>query len=342
MQLENGRAPALWAVILFFVLSQCLAEPLCLFTRSTDGVSVPANEQSALGSVHLKGLKYCTTSREISNTGIGPKVTIIQPNKNNLRRFRPRAFPNLNFRALRLSNRLPPTPVASAALTAFYEGVTLLIANGDLQSAPNPHLFTIAYGAFRLTVSSLGTPVLKPVLRDWCSLMAEWASRGWTQLYDVYLVDEATGFTMAVSFYLANAEYIPHQLLPSKRSSSPPSLDRRADPPLTPIKFTPLSYITPVQVAAAFLEDFYDLIAWKIETGTWSAQGLLHSVIFARWNFRLSFFCYAEPVPWDFIQGFAIHMSEMAVRGWTGAYEATYEARRASGIVFVSVKMMLA
>ena len=343
MQLEDGGALALWTAILLFMLSQCLAEHSCFIARPTYSTLTSVNEQSAFESVPLEGLKSCTISRGASNTIINSQVTENKLNRNNLRQSRPRAITSLTFKALRMSNGLPPIPIASAALMAFYESVNSLIASGDWHSAPNPHLFTIAYGAFRLTVSSLGFPVLKPALQDWCSLMREWASRGWTQLYDVYLVDEATGITMAVSFHLADNAAAPRQL-PSKRSPSPPSLDlqkRTNNPPFLPVKFTPLSYITPAHVAAAFLEDFYDLIALKIETGFWSAQGVFHSVTFARWNFRLSFFCYAEPVPWEFIQGFAIHMSELAVRGWTGAYEATYGARKATGLVLVSVKLAL-
>lgn len=334
-------ALALWAVILLFMLSQCLAEPLRLFAGPTNRALASANEQSAFEPVPFEGLKYRTTSRELSNAIVNSKVTNDQSAGNNPRRFRRRAIASLNFRAIRMRNRLPPIPVAITTLTAFYEGVTSLIDSGDWHSVPNPHLFTIAYGSFRLTVSSLGFPVLKPALLYWCSLMTEWASRGWTQLYDVYFVDDATGITMAVSFYLVEAEHVPRQL-PSKRSSSqPPALNKRAIDTLNPIRFTALSYITPVQVAAAFLEDFYDLIALKIETGFWSAEGLLHSVTFARWSFRLSFSCYTEPVPWDFIQWFAIHMSERAVNGWTGLYEATFESNRASGFMLVSVKLTL-
>lgn len=108
---------------------------------------------------------------------------------------------------------------------------------------------------------------------------------------------------------------------------------------LRPIKFQHLALITPAQLAAPYLEDFYDSIALRIETGFWNAVSPLHFITFRRWNFQLSFYSYAEAVPWDFIQNFVIEMSEYAAKGFTSSYEATFGAMKATGAVFVSVTL---
>lgn len=110
---------------------------------------------------------------------------------------------------------------------------------------------------------------------------------------------------------------------------------------LLPIRFHHLTLIAPVNIAAPFLEDFYDSIALRIETGFWNAVSPLHFITFRRWNFQLSFYSYAEAVPWDFIQNFVIEMSEYAAKGFTSSYEATFGATKATGAVFVSVTLRL-
>ena len=105
-------------------------------------------------------------------------------------------------------------------------------------------------------------------------------------------------------------------------------------------KFHVTATITPVMVAAQYLEDFYDLIALKIETGYWNGVPPMHSLVLTRWNYQLKFFCYAAPIPWEFIQEVAIEMSEWAVRGFTAQYDAVYKAVDQFGKeIFVSVVM---
>lgn len=110
---------------------------------------------------------------------------------------------------------------------------------------------------------------------------------------------------------------------------------------LLPLNFQHMAFIGPTHVAALFLEDFYDTIALKIETGFWTAMSPRHFVIFERWNFHLSFYSYAEVVPWDFIQNFVIEMSDYATKGFTSAYEATFGAKKATGEVYVTVVLKL-
>lgn len=110
---------------------------------------------------------------------------------------------------------------------------------------------------------------------------------------------------------------------------------------LRSIKFRALSFLTPTMVAAQYLEDFYDLIALKIETGFWGNQGPLHYVTFERWNFQLSFSSYAQAVPWDFIYNLALEMSDYAQKGFTPIFEQTFAAETPAGHVYVNVVFKL-
>lgn len=110
---------------------------------------------------------------------------------------------------------------------------------------------------------------------------------------------------------------------------------------LLPLHFQHLASISPISTASLFLQDFYDSIALKIETGFWGAVSPRHLVIFERWNFQLMFHSHAEAVPWDFIQNFVIEMSDYAAKGFTSAYDARFGAMKAAGEVYVSVTLRL-
>ncbi|KAL8790747.1 MAG: hypothetical protein Q9195_006225 [Heterodermia aff. obscurata] len=133
----------------------------------------------------------------------------------------------------------------------------------------------------------------------------------------------------------------------TKASKLPARNFKPRTPPLSIIpkvftleKFHVTATLTPVLWAARFLEDFYDLIALKVETGVWNSVPPVHSLVLTRWNYRLKFFCYAAPIPWDFIQEVAIEMSEWAAKGFTAQYDAVYKAVDQFGKeIFVSVAL---
>ena len=136
--------------------------------------------------------------------------------------------------------------------------------------------------------------------------------------------------------------------LSSTKASKSPTLNvKPRTPPLSTAlkgfkmeKFHVTAIITPVMTAAQFLEDFYDLIALKIETGFWNNVPPLHSLVLTRWDYQLKFFCYAAPIPWDFIQEVAIDMSEWAAKGFTAQFDAVYKAVDQFGKeIFVSVAL---
>lgn len=107
-------------------------------------------------------------------------------------------------------------------------------------------------------------------------------------------------------------------------------------------KFHATGMIMPIAVAARYLEDFYDIIALKIETGFWNGMAPLHSLTLTRWNYELTFFCYAAPVAWEFIQEVAIEMSSWAEKGFTAEFDAVYKSVDSLGKeIFISVVMKL-
>ncbi|KAG7007239.1 hypothetical protein G7Y79_00011g031370 [Physcia stellaris] len=106
--------------------------------------------------------------------------------------------------------------------------------------------------------------------------------------------------------------------------------------------FRATGLITPVELAARYLEDFYDIIALKVETGFWGSVPPMHNLVLKRWNYELTFFCYAAPIPWEFIQEVALEMSSWAERGFTAEFDALYMAVDNLGKeIFVSVVMKL-
>ena len=247
-----------------------------------------------------------------------------------------------------------PVAVAVRAWTGFFESVKARVLDEKWSPSPSSSLFTISQGGMHLTVSSLGGAVPMELLHFFAGKMLQEASRGWLPVLDLYYVDDATGITVAIALRILNVSMLQLGLPgPSERSVFHAthnyvthvfprhSIFKRSTQHLSPVNFKHLAMITPVTLAARFLEDFYDLIALKIETGVWASEGPLHFIAFTRWNFQLSFFSYAEAVPWDFIQNFAIEMSDYAAKGFTTAFEATFGANRASGQVYVSVILKL-
>lgn len=122
---------------------------------------------------------------------------------------------------------------------------------------------------------------------------------------------------------------------------SPRGANNKLSTHLLPLKFTHIAFVTPINVAALYLEDFYDNIALRIETGFWKGVSPRHFITFERWNFQLSFFSYSEAVPWDFIQNFVIEMSNYAMKGFTSSYESTWGTMKATGQVYISVTLRL-
>lgn len=132
----------------------------------------------------------------------------------------------------------------------------------------------------------------------------------------------------------------------TKRAAPPKtSLKKRTPKPTTVYAlqvFRARALILPVALVAGLLEDFYDIVALKVETGFWGSIPPLHSLVLKRWNYELTFFCYTAPVPWNFVQEVALEMSSWASKGFTAEFDALYSAIDSLGKeLFVSVTMRL-
>ena len=105
--------------------------------------------------------------------------------------------------------------------------------------------------------------------------------------------------------------------------------------------FVKTAALVPCAIAAARFEDFYNIIALKIETGQLVNKAPSKYVTCSLWDFELSFYCDTMIVPLSFVQAFAIDMAEWSSKQFSGFYEATVRGEGPlTGLVFV-VKMSL-
>lgn len=125
----------------------------------------------------------------------------------------------------------------------------------------------------------------------------------------------------------------------SLRKRSPPVPNSPARLSMT--KFRTFAATIPTAVVAARLEDFYNIIALKIETGQFALWAPARMRVLLLWDFELTFSCDKMDVPWSFIQAFVVDMAAMSSMKFTGFYEATIRGEGPlTGLVFL-VKMGL-
>ena len=86
-------------------------------------------------------------------------------------------------------------------------------------------------------------------------------------------------------------------------------------------RFTNFGMIVPVVLAASYIQDFFGIIALRIETGFWANEPPSSYRIFSMWNFELSFISAGTTIPWDFIQEYVIDKSSDVCKGFTGVFE---------------------
>ncbi len=105
--------------------------------------------------------------------------------------------------------------------------------------------------------------------------------------------------------------------------------------------FVQTTALVPGALAASKLEDFYTIIATKIETGYFADWPPSKTVAFWRWDFELIFSSDKINVPLSFVQAFAIDMAEWSSRQFTGFYEATVvgEGPLSGLVIFVQMRL---
>lgn len=177
--------------------------------------------------------------------------------------------------------------------------------------------------------------------------------------FDAFYEEAEFGITVALSLRLLQRSTGPRLTavaLPPRRSLQRPSPPARSTAPLRPraptttrptspairvTSFIRTAALVPTALAAAQLEDFYTILATKIETGQLAHRRPARTVVCSLWDFELVFSCDRIDVPWSFVQAFAIDMAEWSARQFTGLYEATVRGEGPlSGLVFV-VQMRL-
>ena len=106
-------------------------------------------------------------------------------------------------------------------------------------------------------------------------------------------------------------------------------------------KWRSIYALVPTPLVAAKIEDFYNIIALKIETGQFRSWAPSKEIILILWDFELSFTCDKMIVPWSFVYSFVLDMGDWSSRAFTGLYEVTVRGDGPlSGLVFL-IKMKL-
>ena len=245
--------------------------------------------------------------------------------------------------AFRLYTTILPLPSAAVAVKAFFDAVALE-ASGAWLSRPASALFTVTKGPFQLTVSSLGSPLPWSVLALTAQRFSLLADHQWTCTFDAYYSVLGSDVTIAISLRLLPLTTAPGPLRISLHND-PLTLRKRlpdhASPGLYVATFTRTAALVPPGIAASLLEDFYTIIALRIETGQMENRAPSKTVICSLWDFELSFSSDAIVVPLSFIQAFAIDMAEWSSRQWTGFYEATVRGEGPLSGLVILVRMKL-
>ena len=231
-----------------------------------------------------------------------------------------------------------PVFLASEMLRDFFIAVAREARNTWI-SRPESALFTVTQGPFQLTVSCLGSTLPWPVLGMAAEKFSDYADHLFVNTFDAFYTEIASkisiGFSLRILEGLAggitdlrisgpSARNLEHKTPPIK---SPTSLKRRANanPGLTMTKFRSfqVAALVPTMLAASRLEDFYNIVAMKIETGFFKSWPPSKNIILSLFEFELSITCDSINVPWSFVEAFVIDMAHWSSKQFSGLYEAT-------------------
>ena len=245
-------------------------------------------------------------------------------------------------------------PLSTAALYAkfFYDTVAHQAIHIWL-SRPQLALLTVTQGPFQLTVSGLGSEIPWSLLAFIAQHLSAAATTGLVNTFDAYYTQSGTSITIAVSLRLIEGVTLvgPMSISPRERdvsredkvSTAPivSSLQRRAStgPSMQMIKFTSVNMLVPTALVASILEDFYNIIALKIETGQLADMLPAKEIVLSLWDFELSFSCMTMKIPLSFVYAYAVDMAKLTSMSWTGLYEATIQGGGPLSEVVILVKM---
>ena len=260
--------------------------------------------------------------------------------------------------SFKIHGGIVPFSAATPYVKAFFDAIAVE-ASTAWTSRPETASFTVAQGSLKLTVSCLGAKIPWPMLVSAAQKFSALADDFWANTIDAYYEKSELAITIASSLHLLQTAATAQDSL----TTSPPTrrnLQRQTPPPTTstPIRartipptpkspgikvatFIQTAALVPSALAAAKLEDFYTIIALKIETGQLAHRLPSKTVVCALWDFELTFSSDSINVPLSFVQAFAIDMAEWSSRQFTGFYEATVlgEGPLAGLVVLVQMKL---
>lgn len=232
-----------------------------------------------------------------------------------------------------------PVFLASEKLRDFFIAISHA-ASSTWTSRPESALFTVTQGPLQLTVSCLGSTLPWEILVVAANRFSDYADRLFANTFDAFYTELAS--KISIGFSLRVLEGVEGSVtdaairlsMPSSRNlahpplfGSPASLERRASssPGLKMTKFSPLKMVAlvPSVAAASRLEDFYNILALKIETGFFRNCPPSKSIVLEFFEFELSISCASINVPWSFVQSFLIDMADWSSKQFSGLYEAT-------------------
>lgn len=260
----------------------------------------------------------------------------------------------------------PIMPIALAAphVKAFFDAVATEAAS-TWTSRAEAALLTVTQAPFQLTVSCLGGQIPWSTLAVIAQRFSALVDRSWVNTFDAFYQVADSAAVLAVSLRLLdNAKELgtptlavpsapkrtAPRTLPAAAQSSPntPLLHPRTPPtsPLLPrtrliTEFTKTLAFLPVAIAAHHFEDFYTILAVKIETGQLAPVAPSKRITVSLWDFELTFESENTVVPWSFVQAFAIDMAEWSARSWTGFYEAVVRGEGGLSGLVIFVRMWL-
>ncbi|CAF9919116.1 hypothetical protein IMSHALPRED_004528 [Imshaugia aleurites] len=244
-----------------------------------------------------------------------------------------------------------PLSIAAPYAKAFFDAIAVT-ASTAWTSRPQTALLAVTQSPFQLTVSCLGAHIPWSLLASAAQHFSALADRGLVGAFDAFYQDPASASTSTIAIGLRLLTDAPTPMTisqPAKRDlqTPPTALLRPRGPPTTTTPcirvthFLQTAAMVPTALAAAKLEDFYTIIALKIETGQMAHKAPARTVVCALWDFELVFSSPMIDVPLSFVQAFVIEMAARSARQFSGFYEATVvgEGPLCGLVIFVQMRL---
>lgn len=261
----------------------------------------------------------------------------------------------VNLTSFKIHGAILPISIAAPYVKAFFDAIAFDASNA-WTSRREAALLTVTRGSLQLTMSCLGAPIPWRLLVSVAQKFSALADHSWVGIFDAIYEEPESAIMVALSLRLLRTATASDSTIISRirdlQSQNPPTTSTTprvsARGPTTPMSpglrvtsFVRTAAIVPSTIAAAKLEDFYTIIATKIETGQLATRIPSRTMVCSLWDFELTFSCDSIDVPLSFVQAFAIDMAEWSSRQFTGFYEATVRGEGPLAGLVILVQMRL-